>query len=96
MSNSDIFPEYRPPDWYPLQRVLALVFGTAAIDASASFWFTGFVHGPHDVGELRLYEYSTTGRQIALDRNGGAYRWFDEIGGYSRVDHEEALIETLV
>ncbi|WP_373069677.1 hypothetical protein [Gemmatimonas sp.] len=96
MRNSDIFPEYRPPDWYPLQRVLALVFGTAAIDATASFWFIGFVHGPHDVGELRSYEYSTTGRQIALDRNGGAYRWFKEIGGYSRVDHEEALIGTLV
>ncbi|WP_373060976.1 hypothetical protein [Gemmatimonas sp.] len=48
------------------------------------------------MGELRSYEYSTTGRQIALDRNGGAYRWFKEIGGYSRVDHEEALIGTLV
>lgn len=96
MSHSDIFPTYRPPDWYPLQRALALVFGTAAIDATASFWFIGFVPGPADVGELRLYEYSTTRRRIALDRNGGAYRWFDEFHGYSRVDHEEALIEALV
>ncbi|QJR34641.1 hypothetical protein [Gemmatimonas groenlandica] len=96
MSNSDIFPTYRPPDWYPLQRALALVFGTAAIDATASFWFIGFVQGPADVGELRLYEYSTTRRRIALDRNGGAYGWFDEINGYSRVDHEEALIGALV
>jgi hypothetical protein len=94
--NSGIFPAYRPPDWYPLQRALALVFGAAAIDATASFWFIGFVHGPADVGELRLYEYHTTRRQIALDRDGGAYRWFEEIGGYSRMDHEAALIETLV
>jgi hypothetical protein len=96
VTDTDIFPEYRPPDWYPLQRVLALVFGTAAIDATASFWFIGFVQGPADVGELRLYEYRSTGRQIALGRNGGAYRWLEEIGGYSRVDHEEALIGTLV
>lgn len=95
-SNSDRFSGYRPPDWYPLQRVLALVFGTAAIDATASYWFIGFVNGPADVGELRLYEHSATGRQIALDRKGSAYRWFDAIAGYSRVDHEEALIGTLV
>jgi hypothetical protein len=96
VSHSDTFPAYRPPDWYPLQRALALVFGTAAIDASASFWFIGFVQGPADVGELRLYEHSTTRRRIALDRNGGAYQWFEEIAGYSRVDHEAALIATLV
>ncbi|WP_411280251.1 hypothetical protein [Gemmatimonas sp.] len=96
MSNADIFPLYRPPDWYPLQRALALVFGTAAIDATASFWFIGFVDGPADVGELRRYQYSATGRRIALDRNGGAYRWFEEIHGYSRVDHEEALIGALL
>jgi hypothetical protein len=93
---SDIFPSYRPPDWYPLQRALAVVFGTAAIDATAGFWFIGFVPGPADVGELRVYEHSTTRRRIALDREGGAYRWFEEIGGYSRVGHEEALIEALV
>ncbi len=94
--NSDSFRAYRPPDWYPLQRALALVFGTAAIDATVSFWFIGFVRGPADVGELRLYEHSTTRRRIAFDRNGGAYRRFEEIDGYSRVDHEEALIEALV
>ena len=66
------------------------------IDATASSWFTGFAQGPADMGELRLYEHSTTGRRLALDRNGGAYRWFVEIGGYSRVDYEQALIETLV
>jgi hypothetical protein len=90
VSDSDIFPAYRPPDWYPLQRALALVFGTA------SFWFIGFVHGPADVGELRLYEYSATKGRIALDRTGDAYRWIEDIGGYCRVDHEAALIDALV
>ena len=96
MSNSDIFPAYRPPDWYPLQCALALVFGTAAIEAVASFWFIDFVPGPAEVGELRLYEHRTTRRRIALDRDGGAYRWFDEIGGYRRMDHEAALVEALI
>jgi len=96
VSDSDIFPAYRPPDWYPLQRALALVFGTAAIDATASFWFIGFVHGPADVGELRLYEYSATKGRIALDRTGDAYRWIEDVGGYCRVDHEAALIDALV
>ncbi len=93
---TDIFPVYRPPDWYPLQRALAAVFGTAAIEASAAFWFIGFVRGPADVGELRLYEHSATRRRIALDRDGGAYRWFEEFAGYSRIGEEEALIEALV
>jgi hypothetical protein len=93
---SDIFPVYRPPDWYPLQRTLAAVFGIAAVDASAAFWFTGFVPGPVDVGELRIYEHSTTRRRLALDRNGGAYRYNAAAGGYVRVDDEEALIEALV
>lgn len=96
MSNSDIFPDYRPPDWYPLQRALALVFGAVAIDATAAFWFIGFVEGPADVGALRLYEHSVTRRRIALDRHGSAYRWFEEIAGYSRVDHEDALIGALL
>lgn len=96
MGDSDIFPVYRPPDWYPLQRVLTVVFGAAAAEAAAAFWFVGFVEGPVDVGELRLYEHSTTRRQIALDRDGGAYRWLDEVRGYIRVDEESALIEALV
>ncbi len=93
---SDIFPAYRPPDWYPLQRALAEEFGSAAAGASAAFWFIGFVAGPVDVGELRLYEHSATRRRIALDRDGCAFRWFAEIGGYCRVNNEEALIEALV
>ncbi len=96
VNHFDLVNSYRPPDWYPLQRALALVFGTVAIDATAAFWFIGFVHGPADMGALRLYEHSTTRRRVALDRNGGAYRWFDEIGGYSRSDNEEALIAALV
>lgn len=94
--SDDIFPLYRPPDWYPLQRVLATVFGVAAADASAAFWFIGYVPGPVDVGELRLYEHSITRRQIALDREGGAYRRVDGNGTYVRVDDEQALIEALV
>lgn len=94
--SDDIFPQYRPPDWFPLQRVLATVFGVAAIEASAAFWFIGFVPGPVDVGELRLYEHSTTRRRLALDAHGGAYRWCDGVSRYVRVDDEEALVEALV
>lgn len=94
--SDDIFPLYRPPDWYPLQRALTAVFGAAAIDASASFWFIGYVAGPVDVGELRLYEHSATRRRLALDRHGSAYRFHGEANAYVRADDEEALIETLV
>jgi hypothetical protein len=97
MSMSDeIFPPYRPPDWYPLQRALATVFGVAAVEAAAAFWFIGFVTGPVDVGELRLYEHSTTKRRLALDASGSAYRWCEDPGRYVRVDDEEALVEALV
>lgn len=96
MSSDEIFPPYRPPDWYPLQRALTTVFGAAAADASAAFWFVGFVGGPVDVGELRLYEHSTTRRMLVLDSHGGAYRWLESLGAYVRVDEEEALVETLV
>ena len=94
--SDDIFPPYRPPDWYPLQRALASVFGAAAIEASGAFWFIGFVPGPVDVGELRLYEHSATRRPLALDAHGGAYRWVDGLDRYVRVDDEEALVEALV
>ena len=93
---SDTPPTFRLPDWMPLQRVLVAEFGAAAIDAAASFWFIGFVAGPDDVGELRLYEHSMTRRRLTLDHDGGAYRWFDEIGGYSRIPTDEALVEALV
>ncbi len=96
MGDSDIFPVYRPPDWYPLRRALTVVFGAAAAEAAAAFWFVGFVEGPVDVGELRSYEHSTTRRQIALDRDGGAYRWLDDVRGYVRVDEELALIDALI
>ena len=96
MDDTDIFPVYHPPDGYPLQRALASVFGTAASEAAAAFWFVGFVEGPVDVGELRVYEHSTTRRQLPLDRDGGAYRWLDAVGGYVRVDGEAALIEALL
>ena len=94
--SDDIVPPYRPPDWYPLQRALASVFGIAAVEATAAFWFIGFVAGPVDVGELRMYEHSATRRSLALDAFGSAYRWIDEIGSYVRVNDEEALVEALV
>lgn len=94
--SDDIFPPYRPPDWYPLQRALATVFGVVAVEATAAFWFIGFVRGPVDVGELRLYEHSATRRRLALDSQGSAYRWREDEGRYVRVDDEEALVEALV
>ena len=87
--------DYRPPDWAPLQRALAAEFGAAAVKASAAFWFIGFIDGPADVGELRLYEHSVTRRRVVLDRAGGAYRWFSVFEGYSRITVEEALVEAL-
>ncbi len=84
---------YRPPDWTPLERALAAEFGPRAANAAASFWFIGFVPGPDDVGELRLYEHSRTHRRVVLDRDGRAYRWFDEIAGYSRVVGEGVLVD---
>lgn len=87
--------DYRPPDWAPLQRALAAEFGAAAVKASAAFWFIGFIDGPADVGELRLYEHSVTRRRVVLDRTGGAYRWFSVFEGYSRITVEEAFVEAL-
>lgn len=87
--------DYRPPDWAPLQRALAAEFGVDAIDASAAFWFIGYIDGPADVGELRLYEHSLTRRRLVLDRDGGAYRWFPGFSGYSRISVEDALVDAL-
>ena len=87
--------DYRPPDWAPLQRALAAEFGADAIEATAAFWFIGYIDGPADVGELRLYEHSVTRRQLVLDREGGAYRFFSGFSGYSRITVEEALVDAL-
>jgi hypothetical protein len=87
--------DYRPPDWAPLQRALAAEFGASAAQATAAFWFIGFMDGPADVGELRLYEHSVTRRRVVLDRDGGAYRWFEVFSGYSRISVEEALVDAL-
>ena len=87
--------DYRPPDWVPLQRALAAEFGVDAIDATAAFWFIGFIDGPADVGELRVYEHSVTRRRVVLDREGRAYRWFSVFEGFSRITVEEALVEAL-
>ena len=91
-----ITTEFRPPDWAPLRRALTAEFGLDAIDASAAFWFIGYIDGPADVGELRLYEHSVTRRRLALDRGGKAYRWYAGFDGYSRVSVENALVEALV
>ena len=91
-----ITTDYRPPDWAPLRRALIAEFGLDAIAASAAFWFIGYIEGPADVGELRLYEHSVTRRRLALDRDGKAYRWFSVFSGYSRVSVEDALVEALV
>jgi len=91
-----ITTEFRPPDWAPLRRALTAEFGLDAIDASAAFWFIGYMEGPADVGELRLYEHSVTRRRLALDRGGKAYRWYAGFAGYSRVSVEDALVEALV
>ncbi|HYW32886.1 MAG TPA: hypothetical protein VE869_15405 [Gemmatimonas sp.] len=91
-----IHPTYRPADWRPLERALEHEFGTAAKDATAAFWFIGFVAGPDDVGELRIYEHSATRRRLALDREGQAYRWFSDASRFARIDIGQALVETFV
>jgi len=90
-----ISSDYRPPDWGPLQRALSSEFGDDGMHAAAAFWFIGFIAGPADVGELRLYEHSVTRRRLVLDREGGAFRWFAAFEGYSRITMDEALIDAL-
>lgn len=96
MSITGAHPAYRPPDWRPLERALSLEFGTAAADASASFWFIGFIAGPDDVGELRLYEHSETRRRLALDGDGNAYRWSAMSRRYFPVEVGEELVSVLL
>ena len=88
-------PVYRVPDWAPLQRALSSAFGDDGVRATAAFWFIGFIDGPDDVGELRQYEHSVTRRHLVLDREGGAYRWFEVFAAYSRITLDEALIDAL-
>ena len=94
MSAIDI--TFRAADWRPLQRALEAEFGTGAVEASSAFWFIGFVAGPDDIGELRMYEHSTTRRRIALDALGNAYRWSSEGGRYCRAVVSEVLVQALV
>jgi hypothetical protein len=87
---------YRPADWRPLERALAAEFGTAAVEATAAFWFIGFVAGPDDVGELRLYEHSSTRRRLALDCDGSAYRWLADAARFCPIAIGDALVQALV
>lgn len=86
---------FRPPDWIPLERALIREFGEAARDGASAFWFVGFVAGPDDVGQLRLYEHTGTRRRLVLDAEGRAYRQQPEGGHYSPVTLEDALVDAL-
>lgn len=90
-----IFPDYRLPDWGPLERALATEFGAYAVDATKAFWFIGYVEGPADVGELRHYEHHSTRRRLLLDSAGNAYRHFSDAGGFSRITLLDAMVEAL-
>ncbi len=86
---------FRSPDWIPLERALIREYGEEARDASSAFWFVGFVDGPHDVGQLRLYEHSTTHRRLVLDTDGRAYRQHADLEHYSPVPLQDALVDAL-
>ena len=88
--------EFLPPDWGPLERALAREFGDGARSAASAFWFVGFVDGPADVGSLRLYEHHATHRQLALDADGGAWRWDGAYARFAPVDAGDAFVEALV
>lgn len=96
MADSDIFPVYRQPDWEPLRRMLAAVYGDGAAGAASAFWFVGYERGPRGAGELRLYEHSTTHGQLAVDRSGNAWQRDEAQGVYVRIESEAALIQVLV
>ena len=87
------FPDFRPPDWAPLERALATEFGAYAVDAAKAFWFIGFVDGPADVGELRHYEHHATRRRLLLDGFGNAYRQYSDAGGFSRIALLDAMVD---
>lgn len=81
----------RTPDWSPLERALNTEFGDAARDVTSAFRFIGFVRGPADVGELRVYQHSRTRVHVTLDADGRAYRYFAEMDGYGFTDLERAI-----
>ena len=87
--------DYRPADWAPLQRALTSEYGVDAARAARAFWFMGYVAGPADVGELRVYKHSVTRRLLALDRHGAAYRWMPDYSAYRRITCEDAFVEAL-
>jgi hypothetical protein len=86
---------FRTPDWIPLERALMREYGEHARDAVNAFWFVGFVHGPDDVGELRLYEHHTTRRRLILDTDGRAYRQLADHDYFSPMCIQDALVEAL-
>jgi hypothetical protein len=85
----------RAPDWLPLERALTREYGEVAREAAIAFWFIGYVDGPHDVGELRVYEHARTRRRLALAADGRAYRQPADQVHFSPVALADALIDAL-
>lgn len=85
----------RTPDWLPLERALNAELGEAWRGATGAFWFVGYVQGPADVGELRVYQHQRTRVHVTLDCDGRAYRYFAEMDGYGGTDLEHALLAAL-
>ncbi|MEP6832915.1 MAG: hypothetical protein ABJB74_05945 [Gemmatimonas sp.] len=86
---------FRSPDWTPLERALNAEPGNDVRRATSAFRFVGFVHGPADVGDLRVYQHSRTRVHVTLDADGRAYRYFAEMDGYGGTDLEQALLAAL-
>jgi hypothetical protein len=86
---------FRSPDWIPLERALIREYGEAAREAASAFWFVGFVDGPDDVGQLRVFEHSATHRRLVLDTDGRAYRQHADLEHYSPVSLQDALVDAL-
>lgn len=86
---------FRTPDWSPLERALKAELGSEAREMTGAFWFVGFVDGPADVGELRVYQHSGTRRQLTLDIDGRAYRYFEEMHCYGFLGAGSPLMSAL-